>query len=188
MSGTRQRFRRPSRLCRQKESMHEHAHIRHMAMRVHEQFAEQLLRAHKCNRRAHSTRDRVRRRIISGPYRGRSTSHSDVALSIVGGIPGVADVPIPIQVAIHHVRHILGIPWAPVVRAVGLGGTRSQPRAGRAGGPWRRPRRPRAVRGAAPFRGGPSRGTSRPTRSSSCTIRHTPRRRRTRAGMITPKG
>ena len=75
--------------------------------------AEQRLRAHKCNRWAHSRRDRVRRRIISVPNRGRSTIHSHISPPVVSGIPRVADAPIPIQVAVHHVRHILGIPWAP---------------------------------------------------------------------------
>jgi hypothetical protein len=91
---------------------------------------EQLLRTHERYRRASARRDRARRRIISIPNRDGSTLHSHVALPIVGGVPGVADVPIPIQQAIHHVRHILGISRAPVVWAVGLGSTSGQPQTG----------------------------------------------------------
>ena len=54
-----------------------------------------ISRTHIGGRRAHSRCDRVRRRIISVPNRGRSTNHRHVALPIVSGEPGVADVPIP---------------------------------------------------------------------------------------------
>src|SRR5258705_13712474 len=72
-----------------------------------------ISRTHKRNRWAHPRRGRVQRRIISVPNRGRSISHFHVTLPLVGGVPGVADVPIPIHLVIHPIKHILRIPLAP---------------------------------------------------------------------------
>src|SRR6516165_11567645 len=69
---------------------------------------------------------RRRRQIVAVPKLKWVGLASHVPHPVVGGIPGVAHIPNPVDHAVRHVGHVLGIPWAPVVWAVGVGRTWSQ--------------------------------------------------------------
>src|ERR1700744_310182 len=78
------------------------------------------------------TGDRLDRRVVAVPHGDGSTLFGEVAHAVISGVPGVADAPVPVDLWIHDVRHVLGITRAPAVglHRVGMSHTGAQPETG----------------------------------------------------------